>query len=112
MEILSGSHKSIFNGNYNVYDVYDMGILWQLIPKSMRQWWIEEVKKTGGDDGPYATVTINEPSAVFEDKKIDYNMFLDYYHSDKLYNVVQEINNKNIINANFICPCSCLKSCR
>ena len=52
----------------------------------MRQWWIEEVKQIGGDDGTYATVTINEPSAVFEDKKIDYNMFLDDYHSNKLSN--------------------------
>ena len=60
----------------------------------MRQWWIEEVKQIGGDDGTYATVTINEPSAVFEDKKIDYNMFLDDYHSDKLSNAVKSTNKK------------------
>ena len=71
LEILSGSHKSTFNGIYNFYDVYDMGILWQLVPKSMRQWWIEEVKQIGDYDGLFGNVTINEPSSVFEDKTID-----------------------------------------
>ena len=60
-KILSGSHKSTFNDSYNFNEVYDMGILWQLITKSMRKWWIEEVKQIVGDCGPYATVTINEP---------------------------------------------------
>ena len=83
LENSSGYHKRTFNGNYDFYDVYDMGILWQSIPKSMRKWWIEKVKQIGGDYGTYTTVTINEPSAVFEDKTINYNMFLDYYHSDK-----------------------------
>ena len=50
-------------------------------------------EKIGDYDGLYATVTINEPSAVFEDKTIDYKMFLDDYHSDKLSNVVKEMTN-------------------
>ena len=73
----------MFNGNYNFHDVYDMGILWKLIPKSMRQWWTEEVKLIGRDDYPNENITINEPSSVFEDKKIDYKVFLDEYNSDK-----------------------------
>ena len=55
----------------------------------MRQWWIEEVKQIGDYDGPYATVTINEPSSVFEDKQIDYNMVLDDYHSNKWSNAIK-----------------------
>ena len=69
-------------------------------------------EKIGDYDGLYATVTINEPSAVFEDKTIDYNMSLDDYHSDKLSNVIKAMNNENIINANVICPWSCSTSCR
>ena len=64
------------------------------------------MKKIGGGDGPYETVTINEPSAVFENKIIDYNMFLDNYHSNKLSNVLKATNNRNIVNANVLCPWS------
>ena len=36
--LLTGSHSCTFGENYNFYDVYDTGVLWQLIPTTMRPW--------------------------------------------------------------------------
>ena len=50
------------------------------------------MKKVGCYDVPYENGKINKPLAVFEDKTINYNMFFDDYHSDKLSNVVNSMN--------------------
>ena len=96
-QLLSGSHKTKFEGTYNFFDVYDDGFLWRFIPYSMRQWWLRETKAITGsyhNHNPYRDITLDYPPSIFNDKTTSYCKFVKDDDSIELAKEVDTMNNK------------------
>ena len=106
--VLFGSHKSVFFATQYHYSVHRAEDLWRLIPQSMREWWIDEIKLLA----EYSDCTLDHPSSIFEDKTMDIKQFNTNYTSGQLAQVVEAMENENVINCNVLCPWSCSTSCR
>ena len=107
--LLFDFHTSEFGGSYHLYFVYSGNTLWLLIPRSMREWWIDEIALLA--DYRECT-TIDYPASIFEDKTMDLLQFNCDYNSSQLERVIDAMENEDIINYNVLCPWSCSTSCR
>ena len=110
--ILSGSTKSNFYKKAWNCSIYDRGVLWKLIPVTMRPWWIDSVKVLGGPDRPFSEVTLQSPPSIFEDKTIAIKKFDDDFDSQKLSRIVNAMKNEDVVNLNVLCPWNCATCCR
>ena len=73
----------------------------------MRYWWIDEILALADDNNSFEYVTISHPPSIFEDKTIALSKFNEDFATGQLSNIVNAMNNKDIINANTLCPWSC-----
>lgn len=111
-DLLSGSHKSGTFEDYYFVQVYGGEILWQMIPLTMRRWWIDAIKEINVDGVfHYSSCTLEYPPCVFEDKTVDFVQFeLDVARS--LPSMADALNRTGITNQNVLCPFGCSESCR
>lgn len=113
--LLTGTHKSIFNGEHHFFCVYGGDVIWRFIPNSMRSWWIHSVKYLevlSEVPHPYLECTVDYPLSLFDDKTIDLLEYNYDYNSGQLARVVKAMSNENVINRNVLCPWNCSVSCR
>ena len=106
--VLFGVQENMLGEAYCNHQVCGGNNLWRLIPRTMRQWWVDEISTVDS----YAACTADYPEPVFEDKTIDLSKFIENYNSDKLGRVTEAMSCEAVINCNVLCPWSCLLSCQ
>jgi hypothetical protein len=110
-DILSGGHKGGDFYSYKFHDIYGE-MLWQLIPSSMRPWWIDAVKEinTHGDY-PFRNCSLEYPVSVFVDKTEDCIQF-EKEIDESLVSMAKALDRDEIMDPNILCPHGCGVSCR
>lgn len=110
-DILSGGHKGGDFYSYQFHDIYGE-MLWQLIPSSMRPWWIDAIKDINnhGDD-PFRNCTLDYPVSIFVDKTEDCIQF-EKEIDESLVSMAKALDRDEIMDPNILCPHGCGVSCR
>lgn len=77
--------------------------LWKFVPKVLRYWWIDEVRRVIG--GELFEVTIDHPAPYFIDRTDEILRFNDAIGSYSLPKLRDECN--NVFLPNILCPFGC-----
>jgi hypothetical protein len=85
--LLTGSHKSSFNGTTSHHSVYGGNVLWMFISQQMRYWWIDEILALTDNNNSFESVTISHPPSIFEDKTIALSKFNEDFATGQLSNM-------------------------
>lgn len=107
-DVLSGKHVTSFD-SYFFHEIYG-DKLWQMIPTSMRPWWIDAIKEINiHGEFPYRDCTITHPPSVFEDKTEACASFESQVR-ESLSSMGKALDNDNVTDQNVLCPFGCADS--
>ena len=106
--LLSGSHEPEFGAKYRYHDVYSGKTLWQLIPRSMREWWIRSIQHINSFGiYPYEGCSLTTPEPIFHDKTdILHNWEEDYEYGEQA-GLHRALRNEQVMMPNILCPFEC-----
>ncbi len=110
--LFSGSHTSDFASSYHYHEVIPAEQIWQMVPSSMRKWWISSVHEISFlGVSPYAHCSVSSPAPMFIDRTVDLQRFESYLDSDNLKDLDRAFRDELVFNTNVLCPFGCSHYC-
>lgn len=110
--LLSNSYSPTFEPSRRYFEIYSAEHLWELIPVTMRGWWINIVKGLYYQtEQPYSECTIDSPPSIFIDKTKQLQQFENDLSAGDVPSLIKTLNNESIMTPTVLCPFGCTDYC-
>ena len=111
-KVLSHGHQPKFGRFYYYHDIYPGEHLWQIIPLSMRNWWLASVQSINRFEvSPYSECSLTSPPSIFRDRTTLLYQFEEDKSSGELSRLISMLNNEEMLMPNILCPFGCTDYC-
>ena len=101
--LLSGGHTPKFEPSHRYFEVKSAQYLWQAVPHSMREWWIDAIRSINVHGSyPYAQCELTSPPSIFLDQTDSLSKFEADLDSGDLDRLLAALDNEDIMNANVL----------